>query len=408
MSSEVAESVAEPANAASSLTQVLQRALGAARQGDLGPLPVIAGLIVIAVYFQLSTDIFLSSRNLSNLVLQVAATATIGFGSAMVLLMAQVDLSAGPLSAVGASTTALLIANYGTASVPALVAGILLGALVGAAVGGIVEGLGVPAFVATLGASLALTGVLLIMLGAGGSVLVQDPVIVGIANNYVPPTVGWVLTLAAAVAYSISAVYTGQRRRRASLAYAGQISLILHCLGVTAALLILTLVLNAYKGIPIVAIIVAILVVGLEYLTRRTKFGRFLYAVGGSAEAARRAGINVKAIRVSVFAIAGALSAFGGIILLSRGASVTTDAGGGDLTLDAIAAAVIGGVSLFGGRGRVWRALLGALVIGSALNGMDLMSVSEGTKYVVIGSILIIAVTLDSISRKQRVAAGRS
>ena len=165
--------------------------------------------------------------------------------------------------------------------------------------------------------------------------------------------------------------------------------------------------LNGARGVPLVALIVGALVIALQYLTVHRPFGRHLHAVGGDAEAARRMGINVRKVRLVGFALATTPAAAGGIILASRGASMTTGAGGGDLTLNAIAGAVVGGVSLFGGVGRVWQALLGALVIATTLNGMDLLSVSSGTKFIVIGTILVISVSIDAITRNRRRAAGR-
>lgn len=377
------------------------------RQGDLGAWPVLIGLLAVAIYFRFQTDIFLTPRNLSNLVLQVAAIATISAGTVLVLLIAEVDLSSGPLSAFAAVGTALLSAQHGVNAPLAILIGLLVGAACGTLVGTVVTLVGVPSFVVTLGASLMYTGALIELLSTGGSVLVQDPVINGLTEQHVSALLGWVLVALIIVAYGILLFRTRSRRLAHHLPVTPWWSLLLKLALVAAAAAIVVAVLNADRGIPLVGVIVLALVLLLDYIAMRTRFGRAIYAVGGNAESARRAGIPVTAIRIAVFTLASTLAAFGGLILLSRDSSVSTASGGGDLTLNVIAAAVIGGISLFGGRGRVWAALLGALMIGSALNGMDLLSVSSGTKFAVIGAILVLSVTVDALSRKQRRATGR-
>lgn len=377
------------------------------RQGDLGAWPVLIGLLAIAIYFRFQTDIFLTPRNLSNLVLQVAAIATISAGTVLVLLIAEVDLSSGPLSAFAAAGTALLFAQHGVNAPLAILIGLLVGAACGSVVGTVVTLVGVPSFVVTLGASLMYTGALIELLSTGGSVLVQDPVINGLTEQYVSALLGWVLVALIIVAYGTLLFRTRSRRLAHHLPVTPWWGLLLKLGLVAATATIVVAVLNADRGIPLVGVIVLALILLLDYIAMRTRFGRAIYAIGGNAEAARRAGIPVTATRIAVFALASTLAAFGGLILLSRDSSVSTASGGGDLTLNVIASAVIGGISLFGGRGRVWAALLGALMIGSALNGMDLLSVSSGTKFAVIGAILVLSVTVDALSRKQRRATGR-
>jgi len=337
----------------------------------------------------------------------MAGIATISFGSVIVLLLAEVDLSAGPLSAFAAAVMGVLSTTNGWPAIPAILAGLAVGCGCGIVTGAIITRLGVPSFVVTLGASLVYTGLLLQVLGDAGNVFIQDQTISDIANTYVADAVGWIVLLVAVAVYA--ALRLRLRRRRAGLELANP-SVRTEVLRVAAVVVIggaLVAMLNGARGVPVVALMVGVLVVALQYLTVHRPFGRHLYAVGGDAEAARRMGINVRMVRLVGFALATTLAAAGGIILASRGASVTTGAGGGDLTLNAIAGAVVGGVSLFGGVGRVWQALLGALVIATTLNGMDLLSVSSGTKFIVIGTILVISVTIDAISRNRRRAAGR-
>jgi D-xylose transport system permease protein len=377
------------------------------RDGDLGVLPVVVGLLLIGGYFALSSEAFLTSRNLSNLILQMAGIATISFGSVIVLLLAEVDLSAGPLSAFAAAVMGVLSTTNGWPAIPAILAGLAVGCGCGIVTGALITRLGVPSFVVTLGASLVYTGLLLQVLGDAGNVFIADQTIINIANTYVADATGWIVLIAAVAVYA--ALRLRLRRRRASLELANP-SLRAEVLRVAAVIVIgggFVAVLNGARGVPVVALIVGALVVALQYLTVHRPFGRHIYAAGGDAEAARRMGINVRMVRLVGFSLAATLAAAGGIILASRGASVTTGAGGGDLTLNAIAGAVVGGVSLFGGVGRVWQALLGALVIATTLNGMDLLSVSSGTKFIVIGTILVISVTIDAISRNRRRAAGR-
>ncbi len=384
-----------------------RRFLDLIRQGDLGALPVIIGLILIVAYFTIRTNVFLTPRNISNLILQSSALAAIALGAVLVLVIAESDLGSGPLSALTAAVTALLITEHQIQAPLAILAGLAAGCLCGIVVGLIITKIGVPSFVVTLGASLVYNGGLLIILGTGGSVLVRDPLVVGIATSFLPKAVGWVIVVLAVLVYAGSALENRKRRLTYHLPVENLNEIIMHILFIALIAATIVAVLNAERGVPVIGVIIFVLVVLVDVVMLKTPFGRHLYTVGGNPEAARRAGINVTRLRIIVFAISSALSAFGGIILTSRSSSVSTASGGGDLTLNAIASAIIGGVSMFGGRGRAWAAILGAFVIGSALNGMDLLSVGSGTKFVVIGIILVTSVSIDALSRKQRQASGR-
>jgi D-xylose transport system permease protein len=377
------------------------------RDGDLGVLPVIVGVVLIGTFFAFQSDAFLTSRNFSNLILQMAGIATISFGSVLVLLLGEVDLSAGPLSGFAAAVMGILVANHGWPAVPSILAALAVGCGCALLTGSIITGLGVPSFVVTLGASLAYMGLILIVLGDAGNVYISDPTIVKIASTFTPPVISWLILSIVVIGYSL--LRLDLRRRRASLELSNS-SIAADVLRVSVIAVLGTLfiwMLNGALGVPLVAWIVGGLAVALHYLTVHRRFGRHLYAVGGDKEASRRLGIGVKRVRLIGFCLASTLAAAGGVILASRGASVTTASGGGDLTLNAIAAAVVGGVSLFGGVGRIWQALLGAVVIAMTLNGMDLLAVSSGTKFVVIGSILVISVSIDAFTRNRRAAAGR-
>jgi len=385
------------------VTEIVQRL----RDGDLGVLPVVVGLLLIGAFFATQSDAFLTSRNFSNLLLQMAGIATISFGSVLVLLLGEVDLSAGPLSAFAAAVMGILVTNQGWPAPLAILAALAVGCVCSLITGIVVTRLGVPSFVVTLGASLAYTGLVLIVLGTEGNVYISDSTIVGIANTFMPAAVSWLILALALAGYAWLRFDLRRRRARLELSNPSLLGDVVRIALPAVIGAIFVAVLNAALGVPLVALIVGALVIGLQYLTVHRRFGRHLYAVGGDHESSRRLGIPVGRIRLVGFALASTLAAAGGVILASRGASVTTASGGGDLTLNAIAAAVVGGVSLFGGVGRIWQALLGALVISVTLNGMDLLAVSSGTKYVVIGSILVISVSIDAFSRNRRKAAGR-
>lgn len=404
MSAVVTASVPTPQQAAPSPLQEFGQRI---KDGDLGVLPVVVGLLLIGTFFAVNSDAFLTARNLSNLILQLAGIVTIAFGSVIVLLLGEVDLSAGPLSGFAAAVMGVLSSTFGLPAPAAILAGLATGCVCALVTGGIITRLGLPSFVVTLGASLAYTGLVLLVLGDAGNVYISDETITGITKVYVPTIVSWIIVAAAVVIYALLRIRLRRRRAALELSNPPVYTDALRVGAVVVVTGVFVAVLSQARGVPFVAYLVGVIVVALQYLTVHRRWGRHLFAVGGDAEASRRLGISVTRIKLVGFALASTLAAAGGIILAARGASVTTASGGGDLTLNAIAAAVVGGVSLFGGVGRVWQALLGGLVIATTLNGMDLLSVSSGTKYIVIGTILIISVSIDAITRNRRKRAGR-
>ncbi len=378
------------------------------RAGEIGPLPVVLGLIVIALYFGSQTSwVFLNSRNLSNLVLQIAAIGSVAIGIVLVLLLGEIDLSVGSIAGLTSATLGVLIVYHNWSWWLAIIVMLALGAAIGAFQGAWLAFFGVPSFVVTLAGFLAWQGVQLRVLGSNGTVNVFEPHIDKIAGSFLPNYWGWILGAAVAAVYALANLLKQISRRRAGLRAQTPAVLLGWTVLVGALSLGTVAYLNDYAGVPTAGVVLLGLVFFFVWLTTHSKFGRYIYAVGGNAEAARRAGINVAAIRIWVFTLSGLMAATGGLIFTSRLTAASTQTGGGTFLLEAIAAAVIGGTSLFGGRGSIWSALLGALVIGSVSNGLDLMSQPPEIKYMVEGAILLVAVTVDAISRRGREAAGR-
>jgi D-xylose transport system permease protein len=377
-------------------------------QGELGSLPVIVGLIIIWAVFQSQNPNFLTARNLTNLMLQIAAMGTISTGIVLVLLLGEIDLSAGAVCGLCAAVMAVLNVKAGVPAAAAIGAAIAVGLTIGLLHGFLFTRFRVPSFVVTLAGQIGWQGALLYVLGETGTVNLTDRAIVGVANTFLPPIVGWLLAVVCIALYLVSVLQVRRRRQAAGLqvdplsSSAGQI------VAVVGGVLLAVAVLNSDRGVPSAVLILLSLIVLLDYVTRRTRFGRHIFAVGGNAEAARRAGIHVDTIRLAVFALASGLAACGGILAASRLLAVNQSSGGSDLLLNAIAAAVIGGTSLFGGRGSVWAALLGALVIGSISNGMDLLALASSVKFMITGAVLLAAVTIDALSRRGRQSAGRA
>jgi D-xylose transport system permease protein len=373
-------------------------------RGDLGSLPVIAGIILIWIIFTVLNRNFLTARNLSNLVLQIAATGTISVGVVLVLLLGEIDLSVGAISGLAAAVMAVLNVNFGFAAALAIASGVAVGVAIGAFQGFWFTRFHVPSFVVTLAGLLAWQGVLLRVLGSQGTINLLDPGIDLLAGDFLAPAFGWALAAVCFVLYGLSLQARRRRRAKAQLDVASPASTVWQLVLVAVLLAAAVAVLNAARGVPLALLILLTFVGGFEMITRRTAFGRHMFAVGGNAEAARRAGISVNGIRIAVFALAGALSACGGILAASRLLAVNQSSGGSDLLLNSIAAAVIGGTSLFGGRGSVWSALTGALLIGSIANGMDLLALSSAIKFMVTGAVLLAAVSIDAVARSGRQA----
>jgi D-xylose transport system permease protein len=383
--------------------------VAALREGELGSLPIVVGIIVIAIYFQARNSNFLTADNFVNLIAQMAAIMIIGTGIVFVLLLGEIDLSVGYVSGMGGVIAALLLEPG--KNVPTSVAVILAvgtGVAIGVLQGFFVAKLGVPSFVVTLAGLLGWNGVLLQIIGSSGTIVIQNSFINGIANEYMSHALAWLVAILAIGAYAFQQLANVYRRRQAGLPVDPWAFVIGRIVLVAVAAIAVVVVADSSRGLPYVTLIMLGSYVIWTFVAERMRFGRHIYAVGGNAEAARRAGINVPGIKIAVFAISGGMAAIGGIVLASRLSSVDTSTGGGTILLYSIAAAVIGGTSLFGGRGTIKSAFLGAIVITMIDNGLGLLNVSAGTKYIVTALVLLAAVTLDSLSRRGRVAAGRT
>jgi D-xylose transport system permease protein len=376
-------------------------------QGDLASLRVVIGLAVIWAIFQFENDRFLSAENLTNLGLQITAVGLISVGIVYVLLLGEIDLSVGAVSGLAAAVMAVLNIKHGWNPYLAIAAAVLVGCAIGFLQGFLFSRFGVPSFVVTLAGLLAWQGALLQVLGSTGSLNINDPKITGLANTFYSDTVGWIFAVVAIAAYGAVLAIGYKRRRDAGLGAENPAALIFRFVLVAVVVVAAILVFNSDRGLPLAILILLGFVVGMEYVVKMTRFGRHVYAVGGNAEAARRSGISVNGIRIAVFSIAGTMAAIGGIMAASRLLAVNQNSGGNELLLLAIAGPVIAGTSLFGGRGSVWTALLGALVIGSISNGMDLLALSSAVKFMVTGGVLLLAVLVDAVARQQRQTSGR-
>jgi len=394
---------------------LLNRLARVLRRWNSGSIPVLLGLILIAAIFQIANPNFLTPLNLTNLMVQISAVGTISVGVVLVLLIGEIDLSVGAVSGLSAGVMAVLSVKQGFPALPAIGLGILTGTAIGLLQGWWIAKLGVPSFVVSLAGLLGWQGALLYVLGSTGTVNLTDPLIVGIANSELPVMVGWLLGLIFVGGYAFNLLNYRRQRQQAGLptqpiwGSVGRILLV--AIGTLAAVGIMSVNRNpgrnvVIQGVPSAVLIFIGLIVLFDFIVRRMRFGRSVFAVGGNVEAARRAGINVDRIRILVFVLGSTLAAIGGILAASRLFAVNQSSGSGDLLLNAIAAAVIGGTSLFGGRGSVWSALLGALVIGSIANGMDLLALSAYIKFMVTGAVLLIAVTLDAYGRSRRETTG--
>ncbi len=380
------------------------------KAGDIGSLPAILGLIALCLVFGSMSSVFLTPGNFANLITQAAAVIVIAMGLIFVLLLGEIDLSAGYTAGVTGAVLVILITNQGQPWYVALVASIAVGAVLGFLLGSLVARLGIPSFVVTLAAFLAFQGILLLLAGEGGTIRVEDPTILAVENSNMSPTVSWIFFLIVAVAYVLSGLTAMNSRRKAGLKTELKKLWIIK----TAGLLLITglavFALNlersnnpdlvSLKGIPyVVPVILLLLVIG-TFVLSRTAFGRHIYAVGGNAEAARRAGIDVKRIRIAAFMICSSLAAIAGMIFASRQNSVSPTTGGSSTLLYAVGAAVIGGTSLFGGKGKMRDAILGGLVVAVIDNGMGLLGYAAGIKFIVTGLVLLVSAGVDAISRR--------
>ncbi|HEX5598576.1 MAG TPA: ABC transporter permease [Micromonosporaceae bacterium] len=405
----------EPA-AVATVREHIRNYVSRLRGGDLGALPAVLGLVVLCSVFTIMRPVFLSAGNFANLFTQGAAVTVIAMGLVFVLLIGEIDLSAGFASGVCAAVLANLATLLGYPWYIAAAAAIGTGVLIGLVLGFLVAKVGIPSFVVTLAAFLAFQGVVLLLIEGGTNVSVRDEILLAIANRNLPPLIGWLLAGVGAAGYA--AVQLLRYRRRAAHSLATEPLAVVFARIAVLALLLSTAVylLNlersrntlivSLKGVPVVVPIIALLLVAGTFVLQRTAYGRHVYAVGGNREAARRAGINVDRIRISVFAICSGMAAIGGIIAASRAGSVDPNTGGSKVLLYAVGAAVIGGTSLFGGKGRILDAVLGGAVVAVIDNGMGLMGYSAGVKYVLTGLVLLLAAGVDALSRRRASASG--
>ena len=380
------------------------------RSGDLGMLPVIIGLLLISAVFTSLNPVFLAPNNLVNLLFDAAAVGLIALGVVCVLLLGEIDLSIGSMSGLSSAIIGVLWVNSGVPLAFAILAVLVNGALIGFIYGFLRNKFEMPSFVATLAGLLALLGMQLYILGPTGSINLPftSPLVRFGQILIIPAILSYLVALLPGVQIVIGAVQTNAKRTAANLSPES-----LSVAIVKAALLTVGLVFSVYylelgRGVPWMFGAFVLLVVVLNYGLTRTKWGRSMFAVGGNAEAARRSGINVFRIRMSAFVVCSFLASLGGVFAAARLASASQQAGTGDVNLNAIAAAVIGGTSLFGGRGSAWSALLGVIVIMAISNGLTLLNLSSSLRYMITGAVLAIAVIVDSLARRSRASHGRA
>ncbi len=388
----------------------LKRFLNQIRSGDVGSLPVIVGLIIIWTVFSILNPIFLSSNNLVNLLYDSSTIGVIALGIVCVLMLGEIDLSVGSMSGVGSAMIGVLWVNYDLPLALAIISAMVAGALVGFVYAILRTRLGMPSFVSTLAGLLALLGFQLYILGTSGSInLPYGSLMVDFGQlMIIPKWPAHTVMLLPGILLLVFGVRTQQRRKQNNLSSSSLGGLLLRAVGLTIALQAVTFYLYLGRGLPWMFGLFVCLVLAMNYAFTRTKWGRSMRAVGGNAEAARRAGIKVHHIYISAFVACSMFAVLGGILSAARLASASTQAGTGDVNLNAIAAAVIGGTSLFGGRGSAYSALLGIIVIASISNGLTLLNMSSSLRYMITGAVLAIAVIADSLARKSRLSHGRA
>ncbi|MFF4535740.1 sugar ABC transporter permease [Streptomyces aureus] len=380
------------------------------KSGDLGSIPVVIGLIVIWAIFASLNENFLTAGNLSDISVAMVGTGMIAVGIVFVLLLGEIDLSVGSLSGLAGATFAVLSVTHGMNEWLAFVLAILTGTVAGAVQGFVFARIGVPAFAVTLAGLLFWNGLMLQILGSNGTINLDSEGVVAKLTSYYFTDVAaaYVLAVVVTAGFFLSS-FLGNKRREAAGVPSRPVS---ETIARTVLLGILSfgvaIMYNQYKGLPLAVVIFLAVLLVTDFILRRTSFGRKIFALGGSVEASRRAGINVELIRISVFSISGTFAAVGGLFIASKIASANQGAGAGDLLMNAIAAAVIGGTSLFGGRGRTWNALLGVLVIVSIQYGLALQGIASPVQYMITGGVLLATVVIDAVTRKTQKTAGRA
>jgi D-xylose transport system permease protein len=380
------------------------------RSGDLGSLPVVVGLIVICTAFESLNPVFLAPNNLVNLLFDCSTVGVISLGIVCILMVGEIDLSVGSVSGFSSALIGVLWVGQDWPVAVAIVTALVLGAAIGALYAFLFNRLGMPSFVSTLAGLLAWLGLQLYLLGSSGSInLPYGSPLVNFGQMLVmPPIVSYVLAAAASLVVFVTGYRTAARRRQAGLSASSSGRMVLKALLVTIVLEFIVYYLNLGRGVPWMFGLFVGLCVVMNYALTRTKWGRSMSAVGGNREAARRAGINVRRVYSTAFMLCSTLAAAGGILAAARLASSSQQAGTGDVNLNAIAAAVIGGTSLFGGRGSAYSALLGIIVIQSIASGLTLLDLSSSLRYMITGAVLAIAVIVDSLARRSRLSHGRA
>jgi len=401
---------------AQSISDSARDYLNRLRGGDMGLLPAILGLVVLVAIFASLNDRFLTTYNMANLVIQASAIIVLAMGIVFVLLLGEIDLSAGVAGGASATIIALMLIDYDWTWWAATLAGVAVGAVIGLAIGSLVAFLGIPSFVVTLAFFLALQAVPLKLIGSGGSLRFNDEVLRGLSIKNVPVTAGWIAAILIVVGFAALSLWRYRSLSAKGLVHK-PLGLVVIQIGVLAVIVLgVTALLSANRapnpdlftiaGIPWVAPVVIALLLFWTFILTKTRFGRHLYAVGGNAEAARRAGINVRRVRIMAFVICSSMAAISGLLAASYTGKVSPGSGGGNELLYAVGAAVIGGTSLFGGRGRALDAVIGGLVIATIPNGLGLLNQASYINFLVTGGVLLLAASVDAISRRRRSSAG--
>ncbi|MFC0845530.1 sugar ABC transporter permease [Streptomyces noboritoensis] len=380
------------------------------KAGDLGSLPVVVGLIIIMAIFQSLNSNFLTAGNLSDISVAMVGTGMIATGIVFVLLLGEIDLSVGSVSGVAGATFAVLNVTHGMSEWLALVLAILTGTVAGAIHGFVFARIGVPAFAVTLAGLLFWNGFMLQVLGSNGTINLDSEGLVAKLTSYYFSDVAAAYGLAAVavVAFFLTSFLDSRRREAAGVPSRPLSEIVLRTVLLAVPAVGAAAVYNQYKGLPLAVVLFLAVLVLTDFVLRRTAYGRKVFALGGSIEASRRAGINVVMIRTSIYAISGTFAAIGGLFLASKITAANQGAGSGELLMNAIAAAVIGGTSLFGGRGRTWNALLGVLVITSIQYGLALQGIASPIQYMITGGVLLATVVIDAVTRKTQKSAGRA